>query len=94
MIDTDLIETLRAQAVDTNERYAWLKSLMFTNAYNLSEGGRGLIAEAKRRNLKQSDIADLLGISPSAVNKHWQEIEPATRRGARHQTPQAEHPSP
>ncbi len=48
---------------------------MFKNGLNLSEGGKGVIAQIKRRKLKQKDAARILGTAPSAIGKHWHDDE-------------------
>ena len=48
---------------------------MFKNGLNLPEGGKDVIAEIKRRKLKQRDAARILGTAPSANSNHWHDDE-------------------
>ena len=57
-----------AEIVDAHNE---LMDLMFKNGLNLSDGGKGVIAEVKRRGGRQKDAARVLGITPGAVYNHW-----------------------
>ncbi|MHC2086619.1 hypothetical protein [Methylobacterium sp. CM6244] len=68
------IDEIRQEVEGVEVAYNELRDLMFTNERNLSEGGKGLIKEIKRRSMRQKDAVRILGISPSAAYNHWHDV--------------------
>ena len=71
MVDRKKGLTLASEVAKIVDAHNELVDLMFTNGVNLSKGGRGVIAELKRRGGKQKDASRILDIAPSAIGKHW-----------------------
>lgn len=70
-MNVDRIKKVVAEAEQANE----LVELLYSTGGRLSEGGKGIIAEGKKRGYKQKKLADLLGITPAAVYNHWHNID-------------------
>ncbi len=77
MADRKKGEALAEGVAEIVEAHNEIIDLLFKNGHNLSEGGKGLIAEIKRRGLKQKDAARILGITPAAVYNHWHGVADA-----------------
>ncbi|MCJ2097488.1 hypothetical protein [Methylobacterium sp. E-046] len=71
MVNLTKIDAIRNEAKNLNDQYSEIHALMFTNDRNLSDAGRGLISELKRRGLRQKDAVRILGISATAAHNNW-----------------------
>lgn len=70
-VNLSKLDAIRTEVAELNQSYEELYGLMFTNDRNLSDAGRGVIAELKRRGMRQKDAVRILGISSAGAYNNW-----------------------